>query len=239
MASDKPKQTPDSQAAPFHRPYPTYANHINDLIRGPLLLQKNLSINPPVMSSDGSARPGASDGAPYLPARRPLPTLAEADERRRRLIESMTKMWPVEKMRIPEVRPRNGPQDEDSQGFSRELEDIIAAKQEQTKRYKAFHVEWTDLQTKLQKKAEELRAEYADLVEQVYSTHHKYIRNRMKKDDYNAARKTLADQMDEVFEKLGNIAFTMGTMYAVSRAVAQGANPTGDFDYGKLDIVCI
>ncbi|KAJ4389948.1 hypothetical protein N0V93_007421 [Gnomoniopsis smithogilvyi] len=235
MASDQPTQPPDSQGAPFYRPYPTYANHIHNLIRGPVIPQKDLSSKTPVMSSEDSARSDASADASLPLHLRPLPTMAEADERRRRLIESMVKMYPAEKMRIPEVRPRSGSQAEGPQGLSRELEDIIAAKQEQTKRYKEFHLEWTDLQSKLQKKSEELRAEYADLVEEVHSTHHKFIRSRMKKDDYNSARKNLAHQMDDVFETLGKIALTMGIMYAESRAVAQGANPTGDFGYGKLD----
>ncbi|KAJ4425137.1 hypothetical protein N0V82_000192 [Gnomoniopsis sp. IMI 355080] len=237
MSSDPPKQPSDNQGTPLHRPYPTYANHVNDLIRGPLFSQDNCCARSSVMPSDDSARSEASASAYRDALKRALPTLAEADERRRRLIEANSKRWPTEKMRIPpEIRPKGVPRVEGSQGFFPELEGIIAAKQEQTKHYKEFYVEWTDLQTKLHEKSEDLRTKYASLVEQVRGCHHKFVNHRMNKRDYNSARKTLADQMDDIFEKLGKIAITMGTMYAESRAVAQGANPTGDFDYGKLDI---
>lgn len=196
------------------------------------------------MSSPDSPSSDAS-GSPYRPrSPRPLPTLAEADERRRRLCEEMERMWPSEPLRAPDLGGPSDPlpeslQAQGIQGFASELEVILLAKYEKTKRYGEFHGEWTDLEAKLLKVAKELCAEYAGLIEQVESAHHKHIRHRLTKTEYTAARLPLTDQMDILFERLGKFVFTLGTMYAVSRAVAQGANPTGDFDFGKLKIVCI
>lgn len=244
MSSGQPKQPPDKTVTPFQRPGLTYANHINDLIRGPLFSEDNLKKTASTMSSPDSPDSDAP-GSPYRArSPRPLPTLAEADERRRRLCEDMERMWPSEPLRAPDFGGPSDPLPESLraqgiQGFSSELETILVAKYEKTKRYEEFHVEWTDLQTKLLKITKELRAEYSGLIEQVESLHHKHIRHRITKQDYTSARQPLTDQMDVLFERLGKFVFTLGTMYAVSRAVAQGANPTGDFNFGKLDIVCI
>lgn len=244
MSSDQPKQTTDRSVAPFQRPGLTYADHINNLIRGPLFSKNNLKKTTSAMSSPDST-PSDASGSPYRPrSPRPLPTLAEADERRRRLCEEMERMWPSEPLRAPDFGGPSDPipealQAQGIQGFDRELEDIIVAKHEKTMRYKEFHVEWTDLQTKLLKVSKELRAEYDGLIEQIESAHHKHIHHRNTKTEYTSARQPLTDQMDILFERLGKFVFTLGTMYAVSRAVAQGACPTGDFDFGKLKIVCI
>lgn len=147
--------------------------------------------------------------------------------------------YPPNTKGVAETRTQSDRQADNLEGFSQELDGIIDAKHEKTKRYEKFHVEWTELQKQLQQKAKELRVKYADLVEQVRSIHHKYTRDRIKKDDYTLARKALTDQMDGTFEDLGKIVITLGTMYAESRAVAQAANPTGGFNYGKLDVVCI
>lgn len=243
MSLGQPKQVPDKSVAPFQRPGLTYANHINDLIRGPLFSKNNLKTTS-AMSSPVSTHSDAS-GSPYRPrSPRPLPTLAEADERRRRLCEDMERLWPSEPLRAPDLGGPSDPMPEALQaqgihGFSPELEDIVIAKYEKTKRYEEFHVEWTDLQTKLIELSKELRAEYDGLIEQIESVHHKHIRHRITKTEYTSARQPLTDQMDILFERLGKVVFTLGTMYAVSRAVAQGANPTGDSDFGKLKIVCI
>lgn len=149
----------------------------------------------------------------------------------------MTAQYPSSAMRIPEAPTTSDPQIEGLHGFSKELESILDAKREQNKRYEEFHIEWIDLQKKLHKKSDELRAQYADLIEQVHNLHHKLTRDHIKIDDYTSARESLDDQMDEVFENLGKVVVTLGMMYAESRAVAQGANPS---DYsGKLDAVSI
>lgn len=199
------------------------------------------------MSSHDSPDSPESDapGSPYRArSPRPLPTLAEADERRRRLCENMERMWPSEPLRAPDFGGPSDPLPESLraqgiEGFSSELETIIVAKYEKTKRYEEFHVEWTDLQTKLLKITKDLRAEYSSLIDQVESLHHKHIRHRITYLEYTSARQPLIDQVDVLFDRLGRFVFTLGTMYAVSRAVAQGVNPTVDFDSGKLNIVCI
>lgn len=244
MSSGQHKQPPDKSVAPFQRSGLTYVDHINNLIRGPLFPKDNLKKTTSAMSSPDSSDSDAP-GSPYRPrSPRPLPTLAEADERRRRLCEQMERMWPSEPLRAPDFGGPSDPlpeslQSQGIQGFNRELEAIIVAKHEKTMRYKEFHEEWTDLQTKLLKVSKELRAEYDGLIEQIESVHHKHVRHRITKQEYTSARLPLTDQVDILFERLGKLVFTLGTMYAVSRAVAQGACPTGDFDFGKLKIVCI
>lgn len=236
MSSDTPRPPPDKPAAPLERPFPLYINHINDLLRGSRRLQNGLSASSSVTSP---AYPAPSDAFAVASQHHPraLPTQDQVDERRRRLIESMMIQYPPNTKGVAQALTWRNPQAENLEGFSKELDNIVDAKHKKTKRYEEFHVEWTDLQNQLLKKAGEMRAKYADLVEQVRDIHHKYTRDRIKKIDYTSARGALTDQMEDVFKGLEKVVLTLGTMYAESRAVAQGAHPTGDYDYGKLDVV--
>lgn len=134
-------------------------------------------------------------------------------------------------------RSKSKSKSEDLKGFQPELDAMEEVRSLKTSRYEEFHIEWTDLQTQLKKKGDDLGAEYFRLVEDISCLHHDYIRDRINKDDYKVARKSLVEDMDCAFANIGMVVCTLGTMFSVARAVAQGVLSPGGFDHGKLDFV--
>lgn len=188
------------------------------------------------------------DGDPQPSTNSPYPSRADdsrwtREERSAFLVEAMIPQFPPNTKGVVATRRwttgRPQPSSDNLTGMQPELDAMVGVHALQTRRYEAFHVEWAELQRQLRTKAQDLRAEYARVYEDVGRLHHLYIRNRMEMAEYKPLREALVQQLDGTFATVGMVANTTGALYAVGRAVAQGVSRPGGFVYGKLDVVCI
>lgn len=129
-----------------------------------------------------------------------------------------------------------------SRGLEKDMVHMINMKERSTKCYEVWHNEWSALETALREKAQQLRTEFAEVVEKIHRQHHHHERKKRGhqmtaegRDGVNST--TLYDQMTQTFNTVRDVAFILGVMYAERGAVAQGAVPTWGETHGKLNSV--